>query len=292
MLKSIALVFVFVVFQSCTFFPIEDITSTASFVDTPTASLIEKGVVDEASGIADSRNLAGNVWVHNDGDNPSDLYLLSNKGAFVAKYAMPFRNRDWEDITIGAGPTTGVNYIYLADIGDNLAQYDECYIYRFQEPKSVSEQVTAYDKITFKYADGKYDAEAILLDPTTKDLYIVTKRETSVRLYKLAYPQSTTAMNVATFLTTLPFTYITSGGVSSDGKEILLKTYSAVYYWKLKSSESIATALSRQYDASPKYTFEPQGEGICFDRNNGGFYTISERPSEQLQTSLYFYAKK
>lgn len=295
LMKKAILLFLFAtILQSCDLFsPVSDSSKAATFTSSPTAMPIEKGLVDEASGIADARSMAGNVWVHEDSDNPSMLYLFSHGGILQAKFSLPFPNRDFEDISIGVGPVEGKNYIYLADIGDNLAQYNESYIYRFEEPKSLTESVASFEKITFKYSDGKYDAEALLLDPATKDIYIITKqKEGSGRIYKLSYPQVTNAINIAAFQGTLPITYITSASMSSDGKEILVRNYTTIYYWLRKTDETIVSALTRTQDKLPPYTFEAQGEGICFDRNNAGYYTISERPSQALQTYLYYYAKK
>ena len=41
---------------------------------------------------------------------------------------------DFEDITIGAGPEEGVDYIYVGDIGNNNYDRTILYIYRFPEP--------------------------------------------------------------------------------------------------------------------------------------------------------------
>ena len=48
------------------------------------------------------------------------------------------------------------------------------------------------DRLRFVYPDTIRDAEAMMLDLLTKDYYIITKREDSVRLYRAAYPQRRT----------------------------------------------------------------------------------------------------
>lgn len=260
----------------------------------PVVATIPIYTVDEASGICDSRSMSGNVWVHEDGYNPNVLNLLSHQGQHIGKIQLPFPNRDWEDIAIGKGPQDGVNYIYLADIGDNLAVYNnEYYIYRFIEPKSMNDKVTQFDRITFAYPDGSRDAEAILLDPATKDIYIVTKREFNVRLYHLPYPQSTTDIQTAKFIQNIEYQAITSGGISSDGKEIVLRNYFAMYYWYRKEGESIIQALARSRDKTLPFVKEVQEEGFCFDKDNKGIFSIGERPDGATGPSaLYYYKKK
>ena len=43
-------------------------------------------------------------------------------------------HNDFEDISQGKGPTPGVNYIYLGDIGNNHYDREEIFVYRFPEP--------------------------------------------------------------------------------------------------------------------------------------------------------------
>ncbi len=292
-----SLIIIFVV-SSCDWFkstPTPTPTETIpNFETTPKSSLLPSNIANEASGVADSRSMPGNVWVQEDGDNPNLLHQFSHSGEYKGNIQMPFPNRDWEDISIGVGPENGKNYIYIAEIGDNNAVYNnQYYIYRFLEPQSLSEQVTNFDRISFQYPDGSRDAECILLDPATKDIYIVTKREFNVRIYQLPYPQSTTEIQTAKFVQAIPFLIITSGGISSDGKEIVLRNYDALYYWYRKDGASITTTLARNRDKLLPYTKEPQGEGFCFDRNNKGYFTNSERPDGTTEpTYLYYYAKK
>lgn len=262
------------------------------FESNPTVSPVAGRVADEASGMVDSRNIPGHIWTHEDGLNPNEIILINHQGQLVKKFQLPIFNRDWEDLGIGPGPQNGVNYLYIADIGDNATQWEQCHIYRFAEPKSVNEEVGAIDKITFKYPDGKFDAECILVDPTTKDIYIVTKMDLNVRLYQLPYPQSTTETITAKFLRTIPYNLITSGSVASDGKQIIIRSYFVLFYFIKKDNETIADALGRASDLKLPYKIEPQGEAVCFDRNDKGYFTISEAGDGKTGTNLYYYARK
>ncbi len=113
-----------------------------------------------------SRSMDGRLWVQEDSGNPAEINLLTTDGKLEKRFPIPgASNRDWEDLAIGPGPQDGVSYLYLADIGDNLKQNDLNYIYRFPEPKNTNESVNGVERISFRYADGARDAEAILLDP-------------------------------------------------------------------------------------------------------------------------------
>ena len=284
--------------QSCWIFidkPPKPDTSNAlpRFTESPLISPLNTDLLDEASGIEDSYQFPGHLWVHEDNGSRSNfIYLLSHQGIYLDRFELPVPIRDWEDIAIGPGPETDKNYIYLGEIGDNLEQYSEYTIYRFEEPSSLQQPIRTVDTISFTYDDGKsYDAETLLLNPTTKDLYIITKRQFNVRVYKLAYPQSTTSRNTATFLFTLSYPFLTGGDISKDGKEILLKNYDAIYYWKVKTGETIEQALRRPRDIAPFYMREKQGEAICFDKEQNGFFSLSERGGAPERASLFYYQK-
>jgi hypothetical protein len=280
---------------SCEWFKktVNPTTSTLPEFDTnPSVTSIAGGVVDEASGIADSQNIAGHIWTMEDGLNPTEIELISHSGQLAKKFFIPYPNRDWEDIGIGPGPQNGVNYLYLADIGDNATQWNENYIYRFPEPKSINEEIGNIEKITFKYPDGKYDAECILIDPATKDIFIITKGQFNERLYKIPFPQSTTELITAQFMRTIPYNVITGGSVSPDGKQIIIRSYFVLSYFAKKDSESFADALGRESDLKLPYTFEPQGEGVAFDKDGKGYFTISEAANGKTGTNLYYYSRK
>ena len=264
-------------------------TGAYDFGSIPSRAPIQPGLIDEASGLADSRTMAGYVWVNEDSGTPAQLNLLSHGGALAGRLALPgITNRDWEDMAAGPGPQSGLTYLYLADIGDNLAQNEQNAIYRLAEPTSLSQPVGAIDRIAFRYADGPRDAETLLLDPLTRDLWIVSKGEANGRLYHLPYPQSTTTVNTAVFRGELPLALVTSGSISPGGQEILLKTYLGVYYWPRATGQTVADALVGTKSYSLTYQLEPQGEAICFDKGGNGFFTLSERGNATSVTLNYY----
>lgn len=261
----------------------------AYFATIPDRKPVTPGLIDEASGLVDSWSMRGHLWVEEDGGTPTQLSLLSYDGSLTGRYALPgTTNRDWEDLTIGPGPQPNTTYLYLADIGDNNATNDVNTIYRFTEPGSLTETVRDLTQIQFRYPDGPRDAETLLLDPLTRDLWIVTKRETKVQLYRLAYPQSTSGISTAERIGELPLSLVTGGCLSADGGEIILKTYTGLYYWSRQSGESVGQALLRAEPRQLGYQLEPQGEAVCFDKEGKGFFTLSERASAPSVTLNYY----
>lgn len=263
------------------------------FNNVPDTFPIKIGLMDEASGIVASRTIENGIWVQEDGGNQPDLFLINKQAELIKQWRLPFENRDWEDIAFAVDPINKKNYLYIGEIGDNAAQYEDYAIYRFEEPKTVDSDISAFEKFSFKYTGAsltKFDAEALIVEPASGDIYIVTKRELNVNVFKISYPQSTSSINDAVFLGTIRYPGILGGDISSDGKELILKNQYSIYYWKLKDQEDIFEALSRSRDLSPSYEIEMQGEAIAFDIEQNGFFTLSER-NEGPQVSLRYYGK-
>jgi hypothetical protein len=116
--------------------------------------------------------------VQEDGGNPPQLILLNHSGTVQKTvYIKGAVNRDWEDMGL-AGTD-----IYIADIGDNNSVYQEYTFYKFPEPFSSVDTISNFETIRFRYPDRPHDAEAFLVDPSTNDIYIITKRDSSSRIY-------------------------------------------------------------------------------------------------------------
>lgn len=261
-----------------------------SYADTP-QSFPMKNSIREASGIAASGRNPGYLWVEEDSNNPPQLYLLKTDAtAFTTFYLKNAVNRDWEDIALAAGPDNGRQYIYIGEIGDNDAVHNESSFYRLEEPAAGTDTIRSYDKITFKYEDGPRDAEAFVVDNSSKDIFIISKRDAPSRLYRLAWPYRTDSLNTAKFVTNLPMSGVTSAAVSANGTELIIKTYSALYYTKRNSTENLIAAFSHNFTPL-SYLLETQGEAVCFARDSSGFYTLSET-GPGLQQNLYFYPKR
>ncbi|MFT3936006.1 MAG: hypothetical protein QM726_20415 [Chitinophagaceae bacterium] len=265
-------------------------SAMTAFKDTPVAYPMA-ALIAEASGIADSKKNAGYLWVEEDSGNPPQLYLLSHTGSILKKvFIKGATNRDWEDIALSIGPDATKRYLYIAEIGDNDAVHTSSFFYRFEEPAASTDTVAVFDKIEFAYAGGPRDAEAFLVDNQTKDIYIITKRDSKSGVYKITYPYSTTTLNTAVLVQSFPYNGVVSAAAGNDGKGIIIKTYFSLYYYKRSANESMLQTLQKQYSLL-SYLPEPQGEAICFASDNSGFYTLSEKGSGNAQ-ALYFYSKK
>jgi hypothetical protein len=183
-------------------------------------------------------------------------------------------------------------YIYVGDIGDNRAKHNEIRLYRFPEPRFWQKEITIKpETIKLKYPDGARDAETLMVDPLSGDLFILSKRDSSNTLYTVAADKlwENTGVKTMEKVMKLPITMSTAGDISKDGLQIIIKNYWVIYYWDRREGESIPEALAREPILLP-YTPEPQGEAITFFPNGKGYYTLSEKRL-RVEPVLYKYTK-
>lgn len=249
-------------------------------------------MIDEASGIAESRTGSDFLWVEQDSGNPPEIFRLGKDGKLISKVTLKgITNRDWEDLVISKGPAPGLNYLYLAETGDNLAMHKDYAIYRFPEPADDVDTVWSIDKIRFQYPGPAHDAEAILVDHISKDIYIITKRDAKSQIYILRYPQDIINSTKCELVGELPFNGVVSAALSANSGEIIIKTYTKLYYWKKTPSEKIEESLLKP-GLNLGYGAEPQGEGICFSGDGSGFFTLGEKPFAVSSIKLSYYNRK
>lgn len=251
--------------------------------------------IKEASGLVSSINNPGMLWTHNDSGNDAQIFLIDEKLNIKATVTLAgVENRDWEDIAVGPGPDSTRQYVYVGDIGDNDAEYQFKYIYRFEEPTVAAGNseitISDVDKITFKLSDRVKDTESLMIDPYTKNIYLISKRENPVYLYELKYPQTEGETLVASRIMELPFTSIVAADYLSQNGSVLIKNYEHIYYWENKNKADIITLMKQQPVEIP-YEPEPQGESIAWKTDGTGFYTLSEKKKRE-PSFLYLYSLK
>jgi hypothetical protein len=256
----------------------EQVSSLNESVKPEVLGIVQSPAIAEASGIAASKALPGHFWTHNDSGNKPEVYLLDNKGQLVSTIHLEaVFNRDWEDIAEGPGPIPHKQYVYVGDIGNNVQVDLRTRILRFAAPAQVPGQKASIrpEVLHVGFADGSRDAETLMVDPVSRSFYIVSKRETAVGIYKA--PLDFKDGDRATFrkVGTVPYTWITAGDISQDGRHIVIKNKNQIFYWHRNTGESVEAAMSRPAVELP-YVPEKQGEAVTISVDNSGYVTISE----------------
>ena len=256
--------------------------------------------MDEISGISASGIFESIYYIHNDSGDTSRFFAITPDGTL--KHTIYFKGDpsvkqgvvDCEDIAVGPGPTPGKSYVYMGDIGDNNAVRRYITIYRMEEKTSWAKDSLINEKnavpLHLKYPDQPKDAETLMVDPIQKLIYIVSKRKDTVNVYTtpLNYRANDTLVLTKRcklfFEGIKPFKWITAGDISKDGRQILLKSYEKVYYWKRQNNESIWKVMQEKPKELP-YQVEKQGEAIGFTPDGSGYYTTSEG----VFSPIYYY---
>src|SRR5690606_10440443 len=121
--------------------------------------VIESRKLREISGLELSVRNKGKIWVHNDNARGIRLFLIDQSGRLRAEFKSDKKVKDWEDIALGRD-TTGRNYVYAGDIGDNYGDREAVTVYRFPEPAENDDKTLQnVEDFYLKYPDGSRDAE-------------------------------------------------------------------------------------------------------------------------------------
>jgi hypothetical protein len=255
---------------------------------------LESDVIKESSGIAASSRNPGLYFTHNDSGAGPFVFVFDRQGKHHGVWRVEgAQARDWEDMAIGPGPARGESYIYLGDIGDNERRRDEIVIYRVREPVIGSESLSSTiqsprktepaDLIRVRYPDGKHNAETLLVHPVTGDLYIVTKvRGASARVYKLAAPAPKSGVATLAFIGEFRFPnmfvgFITGGGISPDGRRVVLCDYLGACELILPDNPGAAfDEIWKQPPATVDLGSRKQGEAVCYRADGLALLATSE----------------
>ena len=250
----------------------------------------------ETSGLcrAQRSENAGHLWMASDGTGLVLHTLRTSdntpRGEFTLVGASMSDKEDVASATISGQP-----YIYVGDFGDNANARGTFLIHRIKEPVITASNVnlavsTDYETITCQYpsAPTHKDAETLMVDPTTGDIYVILKRVTPAPVYKLAHAVwggyvGTQTLTLAGTITNTPSIktwggddqssapgagnggYFVGGDINSDGTLIALKSYTTLYLFERDPlTQTIIQAL--------------QGTPTTLEQYGGGFMNSSVGP--------------
>ncbi len=258
-----------------------------------TLAKLEDRDVSESSGIAASRQNPGIYWTHNDSGDGPFVYAFDSEGKDRGRWKLTgAQSRDWEDIAIGPGPVRGRWYLYAADTGDNGLNRGEIVVYRAEEPK-VGQKACRKDcetpatALRLRYPDGPHNAEALLVHPSTGDLYIVSKanrNDPQTQVYVARAAQFATLPLTLKLLATLNIPDavfrmmvggITGGDISPDGRRLVLCDYFRMYEAELPEGATFDEIWKQPFRIA-SIALGLQTEGICYSADGKSILATSE----------------
>jgi hypothetical protein len=203
---------------------------TASARDT-VAFTITDSRITESSGLA-ADPTAGGYWTVNDSGDGAIAYGLSTSGQVVGTLEYRAEPVDVEAVALHDGR------LYVADIGDNLAERESVTVYYFDNARADGRTVT-YRSWDFAYPDGPHDAETLLVDASGR-LFVVTK-DVEGAVYAAPREPTRAGTNQLAKVGKAPAA-VTDGTFLPGGKRIALLTYGSIEVLDAQSYQTVGRA--------------------------------------------------
>lgn len=267
-------------------------------------ALVTDERISEISGLAASRRHEGIYWVHNDGDNPAELYAIDGTGSLRATLRIAgLRNVDWEDLD--AFEHEGRSYLLIADVGDNGGMRGELRLIVVEEPQSLgdAEHAPAW-VVRFHWPDGPRDCEAVAVDARAGEVLLISKKRVPPELFRVSLQPRDATLQVAERIGSLAGiaqptaedlvrnpvygryrSQVTGADISPDGRLLAVLNYRTAYLWS-RASEGWGETV-RQRPRVLDFPWIPQAEAIGFDASGLNLWIGSERlPAPLLRLPL------
>lgn len=227
----------------------------------------------EISGIATSTRYDNIVWAHNDSGGGPYVYAVDITDCKI-KATITLSGvdaRDFEAIAMGKGQ------IWLGDIGDNLDSWPNVELLSFKEPKELTDQAVTPTTYRFTYEDRPHNAEAIMVDPDSNQVWVITKQLAHGSLYRLPNPLRTDGMNIATKLKRQGG-LVTDASIAPDASKYVVRDYvDAKVYADLPPGKKVSEfALPLQL----------QGEAVTWTADSSALIVASERDRAMLRVDI------
>jgi hypothetical protein len=232
--------------------------------------------ITEASGLAVSPQHPGVLWTHDDSGHAPLLFALGPDGRVAATLGLRgTADADWEAVA-AFRDAAGRALLAVGDLGDNRGDRPRVEVDVVAEPArlgpasgdgAAENGAAPLLRLLLTYPDGPVDAEALLVDPGRRRMFVVTKGLFGGRVYVVpaaawdgaapARPATRSARLV--HVGDVPLDLVTDGTVAPGGA-VLLRTYTQVAAFAPFPVEAGDGDLPPL--ASSVLPLERQGEGL------------------------------
>lgn len=240
----------------------------------------------EVSGLVASADQPGVLWAVADSGSAAELVAIGLDGQVLASVVVEgAENVDWEDLALRRAPS-GTDHLVLSDTGDNDGVRPTVALVVVPEPDlAAGASTVSAERWELTWPDGPRDAEAVVADPLTGELFLLSKHllggSEVVRVPAGAGPGATTTLEAVGALETGIGEAVTAADISSDGRAVVLRTYLSVLVFDRPEGTSVAEAL----DAEPCQAQAPperQGESLAVLADQRGLVTVAEGGDQPL----------
>ncbi len=238
--------------------------------------------LDEVSGLGIVRSQPNLLWMHNDSGDTARAFAINREGKIALTVNLLGAGAfDWEDMSAQK------EWIYTGDIGDNLRLRQNVQILRFRSPQvkahktELNLSAKGWQLTTLRFPDGAHNCESLAVAPDGRIL-LVTKEENGVSgffVWNKSWKNGTngTMSHIASykFGGEAPLSKLTTGAdFSSDGRKLVVTTYSDLYEFRLgKSFDFASLELKPSVQELPA---QEQCEAVCYSLDGHTIYSTSE----------------
>jgi PKD repeat protein len=246
--------------------------------------------LDESSGLMISRGIPDLMWTHNDSGDSARLFAVGldgrDRGVFTLSNVTA---EDWEDSALYTDRQTGETTLFIGDIGDNAQVREHITVLMVPEPDAAlldsdtDTAITDFSALTLAYPDDRaLNADTLLADPQTGDLYIVAAdADGAPILFRKPAPHEPDSHTVLEEVVALEMDYPTGGAFSPLGDQLLLRTGETGHLWLRDASFDLVDAIQSGACDAP-IAEEVRGEAVDFLADGSGYVTTSEEAHEPV----------
>jgi hypothetical protein len=233
----------------------------------------------EVSGLALSRRHPDVVWMTNDSGGGPYLYAVDaatcRTRATLTLLDTPAR--DHEALATGTD-AEGRDVIWIGDIGDNQDLWPYARIHKVVEPSRLRDQAVPVTTYRFTYPGGPENAEAILADPDSERLWVITKEAGQGGLYALPSPMSDSRTPMRAKKVSTARALITDAAMSPDGERYVVRDY--------LSAEVFTGVPPGTAEARFRLPFQPQGEAVTWTADGLSLLVASEGSADLIEVPV------
>jgi len=233
------------------------------------------------------------LWSHNDSGNDETIFAINTAGKLLGEWKVKnAKNTDWEDIA-AYKDAAGHCFLYLGDIGDNKIQRPEHAVYRVAEPNvgalsggqdgdKAHFETQPAEKLTFSYPDQNSDAETLMVEPRSGNIYVLTKRISGPSsVYRIRPDFGHSDVQKAELVAQLsvpaiPNGYLTGGDISPDGRRVAICDYTQGYEYELPEGDATFDDIWKQEPTIIDLGKRSGGESIAYSVDGTAVYATSE----------------
>ncbi|MFY0408846.1 hypothetical protein [Solicola sp. PLA-1-18] len=232
--------------------------STGAVAEHERVSVVRDRRVGESSGLVVSTRDPRLAYTMNDSGNDPVVFVVEIATGDVVGTTR-LRGEGFEDVEALA--VDGDGTLWIGDVGDNDGVRDDLAVYSTTQPRRGDRTATPR-RFPVAYPDGvAEDAEALLADPVTGRLSVVTKGFLGGSLYRLPARLGTDRVNPMTVVDDFRAPLlVTDGSFLPNGSTFLLRTYIGVFAYD-------ARTLERTWAAT--LPSQPQGETLAVEPGGG-----------------------